>query len=169
MSSSSLLRIALVLIFIPWSTPLGVLAQDDNQEVINRSDDPVLRTFQWRSIGPVGQGGRVDDLTVDPSNPHRYFVGFATAGLWRTVNNGTTFEPVFDTYETHSVGAVAIAPSDPSVVYVGTGEANNRQSSSFGAGVYKSTDGGDSFTYVGLRETQSIARVIVHPNDANTV
>ena len=169
MSSSSLLRIALVLIFIPWSTPLGVLAQDDNQEVINRSDDPVLRTFQWRSIGPVGQGGRVDDLAVDPSNPHRYFVGFATAGLWRTVNNGTTFEPVFDTYETHSVGAVAIAPSDPSVVYVGTGEANNRQSSSFGAGVYKSTDGGDSFTYVGLRETQSIARVIVHPNDANTV
>ena len=169
MSSSSLLRIALVLSFIPWSIPLEVSAQAENQEVINRSGDPALRAFHWRSIGPVGQGGRVDDLAVDPSNPHRYFVGFATAGLWRTVNNGTTFEPVFDTYATHSVGSVAIAPSDPNVVYVGTGEANNRQSSSFGAGVYKSTDGGDSFTYVGLRETQSIARVVVHPNDANTV
>jgi len=169
MSGSSLLRTALVLGVISWSTPLGVSAQADNQEVINRSDDPVLRSFSWRSIGPIGQGGRVDDIAVDHSNPHRYFVGFATGGLWRTVNNGTTFDPVFDTYATHSIGSVAIAQSDPNILYVGTGEANNRQSSSFGAGVYKSTDGGDSFTYVGLRETQSIARVVVHPTDANTV
>jgi len=75
MSSSSLLRIALVLSFIPWSIPLEVSAQAENQEVINRSGDPALRAFHWRSIGPVGQGGRVDDLAVDPSNPHRYFVG----------------------------------------------------------------------------------------------
>ena len=110
MSGSSLLRTALVLGVISWSTPLGVSAQADNQEVINRSDDPVLRSFSWRSIGPIGQGGRVDDIAVDHSNPHRYFVGFATGGLWRTVNNGTTFDPVFDTYATHSIGSVAIAP-----------------------------------------------------------
>ena len=96
-------------------------------------------------------------------------MGFATGGLWRTTNNGTTFEPIFDEYETHSIGPIGIAPSNAEVIYIGTGESNNRQSSSFGAGVYKSTDGGDSFTYVGLRETQSIARVIVHPRDANTV
>jgi photosystem II stability/assembly factor-like uncharacterized protein len=111
----------------------------------------------------------VDDIAVDPTNPFRYYVGFATGGLWRTTNNGTTFEPIFDEYETHSIGAIGIAPSSADVIYVGTGESNNRQSSSFGAGVYKSTDGGDSFEYVGLRETQSIARVIVHPTDANTV
>jgi photosystem II stability/assembly factor-like uncharacterized protein len=117
----------------------------------------------------VGQGGRVDDIAVHPTDPHTFYVGFATGGLWKTTNNGTTFEPIFDSYETHSVGDIAIAPSDPDVVYVGTGEANNRQSSSFGAGVYKTTDGGASFERVGLVETQSISRVLVHPTDANTV
>ena len=96
-------------------------------------------------------------------------MGFATGGLWKTTNAGTTFAPIFDEYETHSVGAVAVAPSNPDVIYVGTGEANNRQSTSFGGGVYKSSDAGASFELVGLRETQSIARVIVHPTDENTV
>jgi len=136
--------------------------------VANQSDHPLLAPFRWRSIGPVGQGGRVDDIAVHPVDARIWYVGFATGGLWRTRNNGTTFEPIFDEHETHSIGAIAIAPSDPRVLYVGTGEANNRQSSSFGAGVYKSTDGGDSFAYVGLRGTQSIARVVVHPTDANT-
>ena len=112
----------------------------------------MLKTFRWRSIGPVGQGGRVDDIAVRPDDPHTFFVGFATGGLWKTTNNGTTFKPVFDTYGTHSIGALAIALSDPDVVYVGTGEANNRQSSSFGEGMYKSTDGGETFTHIGLRE-----------------
>jgi photosystem II stability/assembly factor-like uncharacterized protein len=107
----------------------------------------------------------VDDIEVHPTDPNTFFLGFATGGLWKTTNNGTTFRPVFDRYETHSIGDVAIAPSDPSLVYVGTGEANNRQSSSFGAGMYRSTDGGETFSYIGLRETQSIARVLVHPSD----
>ncbi|MEE2900276.1 MAG: hypothetical protein VX815_17590 [Gemmatimonadota bacterium] len=168
MSGSRLLGTSLLLLTATWSSPAIAAAQDTEMAEVNQSENPLLRPFVWRSIGPIGQGGRVDDIAVDPTNPFRYFVGFATGGLWRTTNNGTTFEPVFDEYETHSVGAIGIAPSDPDVIYVGTGESNNRQSSSFGAGVYKSTDGGDSFTYMGLRETQSIARVIVHPTDANT-
>ena len=104
--------------------------------LVNQSDDPMLRPFRWRSIGPVGQGGRVDDIAVHPTDTRVFYVGFATGGLWKTTNNGTTFEPIFDEYETHSIGALAIAPSNPDVLYVGTGEANNRQSSSFGAGVY---------------------------------
>jgi len=169
MFGSRLLRIALILAFAALFPPVEVSGQDAETAAVNQSDNELLRPFQWRSIGPIGQGGRVDDLAVDPTNPHRYFVGFATGGLWRTTNNGTTFDPVFDEYETHSVGAVAVAASNPDVIYVGTGESNNRQSSSYGAGVYKSTDGGDSFTYLGLRETRSVARVIVHPTDANTV
>jgi photosystem II stability/assembly factor-like uncharacterized protein len=117
----------------------------------------------------VGQGGRVDDIEVDPTDTRIFFVGFATGGLFKTTNNGTTFTPVFDSYETHSIGDIAIAPSRSSVVYVGTGEPNNRQSSSFGAGMYKSTDGGETFAYVGLRETQTIARVLVHPSDPDVV
>jgi photosystem II stability/assembly factor-like uncharacterized protein len=96
-------------------------------------------------------------------------VGFATAGLWKTTNNGVTFRDVFATYETSSIGDVAIAPSDPSIVWVGTGEVNNRQSSSFGAGIYKSVDGGESFVRMGLANAQSIARVVVHPSDPDVV
>jgi len=167
---SRFLPVALSMLVIPplVFSPATIAAQDE-APLVNQSDDPLLRPFRWRSIGPVGQGGRVDDFAVHPTDTRVYYVGFATGGLWRTTNNGTTFEPIFDEYETHSIGAVALAPSNPSVVYVGTGEANNRQSSSFGAGVYRSTDGGDSFEYVGLRETQTIARIVVHPEDENTL
>jgi photosystem II stability/assembly factor-like uncharacterized protein len=151
------------------ATPPAAGAQEQDPLVVNQSDHPLLRPFRWRSIGPIGQGGRVDDIAVHPTDSRIYYVGFATGGLWKTTNNGTTFEPIFDEYETHSVGAVAIAPSNPDVVWVGTGEANNRQSSSFGAGVYRSDDAGASFEHVGLRETQTIARVVVHPQDENTV
>jgi len=160
---------ALLTLTLSILAPAPSVAQQEDVDVLNASADPGLRPFRWRSIGPVGQGGRVDDIEVDPTDPHTFFLGFATGGLWKTTNNGTTFRPVFDTYETPSIGDVAIAPSDPSVVYVGTGEANHRQSSSFGAGMYKSTDGGDSFTFIGLRETQSIARVLVHPSDPSVV
>ena len=130
--------------------------------------DPRLRGFRWRSIGPTGQGGRIDDLAVDEKNPSTYYIGYAVSGLWKTINNGTTFEPLMDTIA-HSIGDIAIAPSDANIVYVGTGEANNRQSSSFGEGVFKSTDAGKTWTFVGLKETQSIARVVVHTNNPDAV
>ena len=153
----------------------GMLAQGGQAEVpdlprpINESDDPLLQRFVWRSIGPAVMGGRLDDIAAVESDPSTIYVGFATGGLWKTTNNGTTWTPIFDRYEVSSIGDVEIAPSDPNVVYVGTGEPNNRQSSSFGAGVYKSTDAGKTFTYVGLKETQTIGRIVVHPKDPNTV
>ena len=134
---------------------------------INQSDDPILRGFVWRSIGPANIGGRVDDIAVVEGNPSIIYIGFATGGVWKTTNNGTTWTPIFDKYPVSSIGDIAIAPSSPDVVYVGTGEPNNRQSASFGAGVYKSTDGGKTFEYAGLKETQSIARIVVHPKDPN--
>ncbi len=136
---------------------------------VNPATDALLRGFQWRTLGPLTMGGRVDEIAVVESDPRVFYVGYATGGLWKTVNAGTTFEPVFDTYATSSIGSVAVSQSDPSVVWVGTGEANNRQSSSFGDGVYKSIDSGATFTQVGLRETQSIHRLIVHPRDPDIV
>jgi photosystem II stability/assembly factor-like uncharacterized protein len=136
---------------------------------VHKSDDPILRNFTWRSIGPANMGGRIDDIAVVETSPSTFYVGFATGGLFKTTNNGTTFTPVFDEQPVTSIGDIAIAPSDPNVVYVGSGEPNNRQSSSFGAGVFKSTDAGKSWTNVGLKETQSIARVVVHPKDPNIV
>ena len=134
---------------------------------INASTDPLLKNFVWREIGPASIGGRVDDIAVVESNPSTIYVGFATGGVWKSVNNGTTWTPIFDEYPVSSIGDIAIAPSNPDVVYVGTGEPNNRQSSSFGAGVYKSIDGGKTFELVGLDKTQSIARIVVHPKDPN--
>src|SRR5262249_43095731 len=136
---------------------------------INQSDDPVLKSFRWRSIGPASMGGRIDDITAVESNPFVIYVGFATGGGWKTVNNGTTWEPIFEVYQTSSIGDIAVCQSDPNIVWVGTGEPNNRQSASFGDGIYKSTDGGKTFANVGLKETQTIARIVIDPKDANTV
>jgi len=147
----------------------GAAQQNGDDAVINQSDNPLLRPFRWRSIGPIGQGGRVDDIAVSPDDPRVFFVGFATGGVWKTTNNGVTFHPVFDTYDVASAGAMAISPANTDIVWIGTGESNNRQSSSFGAGVYKSTDGGETFTLMGLTETQSIARMIAHPTDPDVL
>lgn len=151
------------------SSPLSLLAQFGAPPPVNQSDDPMLKRFVFRGIGPASMGGRIDDLAVVESNPSTYYVAFATGGLWKTINNGTTFEPIFDTYSTHSIGDVAVCQTDPNIVWVGTGEPNNRQSSSFGDGIFKSTDGGKTFTNMGLRETQTIARVVIDPKDVNTV
>ncbi|HUF23605.1 MAG TPA: hypothetical protein VMN81_05710, partial [Vicinamibacterales bacterium] len=142
--------------------------QQAEAPVIHTPDDPLLRAFRWRSIGPTGQGGRIDDLAFDEKNPSTYYIAYAVSGLWKTVNNGTTFEPIFDEIG-HSIGDIALAPSNADILYVGTGEPNNRQSSSFGHGMYKSTDAGKTFQAIGLENTQSIARVVVHPTDPNTV
>ena len=136
---------------------------------INESPDPLLKRFTWRSIGPAVMGGRIDDIAVDESNPSVMYVGYATGGIWKTVNNGTTWTPIFDEYPVASIGDIELAPSNPSIIYVGTGEPNNRQSSSFGAGIYKSTDAGRTFEYMGLKETQTIAKVVAHPKDPNIV
>ena len=137
--------------------------------LINVPENPLLHGFRWRSIGPVGQGVRVDDFAVDEKNPTTYYVGFAVSGVVKTVNNGTTFEPIFDTYGSASIADIALAPSDPNILYVATGEANNRQTTSYGDGLYKSTDAGKTFTNIGFKDAQTLGRVIVHPRDPNTV
>jgi photosystem II stability/assembly factor-like uncharacterized protein len=147
----------------------GRLAPSPTPTPINESKDPLLRSFRWRSIGPASMGGRIDDIAVVESNPYVIYLGFATGGLWKSINNGTTWEPIFDIYPTSSIGDIAICQSDPNIVWVGTGEPNNRQSSTFGEGIYKSTDAGKTFTNMGLKETQSIARVVIDPKDPNTV
>ncbi|HVF23325.1 MAG TPA: hypothetical protein VM941_09630, partial [Pyrinomonadaceae bacterium] len=136
---------------------------------VNWSTDPMLKRFVFRSIGPASMGGRIDDIAVAEQNPYIIYVGFATNGVWKSTNNGTTFQPIFDTYGTHSVGDIAVAPSDPNIVWVGTGEPNNRQSSTFGDGIYKSVDAGKTFTKMGLEDSQTIARIVIDPKDANTV
>ncbi len=153
----------------PQQSPRATPSPSPTPTPINWSTDPLLKRFVFRSIGPASMGGRIDDITAVEQNPYIIYVGFATNGVWKSTNNGTTFQPIFDTYGTHSIGDIAIAPSDPNIVWVGTGEANNRQSSTFGDGIYKSTDAGKTFTKMGLEDSQTIARIVIDPKDPNIV
>ena len=132
------------------------------------ADDAFARAtsaLRFRTIGPTIMGGRVADLAVVESDPSTFYVGVATGGVWKTENAGITFEHVFRDEATASVGDVTVAPSNPNVVWVGTGEPNNRQSSPWGNGVYRSTDAGRTWTHLGLENTHHIARIQVHPAD----
>jgi len=128
-----------------------------------------LKNLRFRSIGPATMGGRVDDFAVVESDPRIIYVGAAAGGIFKTVNGGTTWQAIFEDQANPSIGDLALAPSNPSILYVGTGEANNRQSSSWGNGVYKTMDGGNTWTNLGLKETHHIGRIVVHPTDPDTV
>ena len=136
---------------------------------VNASNDPMLGGFVFRSIGPATMGGRVNDIEGVIDDPLTVWIGFATGGLWKTTNGGRTWASLFDEMPNASVGDIAIAPSDPRIVYIGMGEANNRQSSTIGNGMYVTRDAGKTWDHLGLEDTQSIARVAVHPKDPNTV
>jgi photosystem II stability/assembly factor-like uncharacterized protein len=124
-----------------------------------------LQTLRPRVIGPAVTGGRVHDIEALPHDPSTIFVASASGGLWKTTNRGTTWRNVFDTMAVSTFGDVAIAPSNPQIIYAGTGEQNNRQSTSWGNGVYRSDDGGESWRHLGLVETRHIGKVEVHPSN----
>ena len=125
----------------------------------------MLSTLRLRFIGPAAMSGRITDIAVFESDPTIIYIASATGGVWKTTDNGITVTPVFDRQSVHSVGALGLFQGDPDVVWVGTGEATNRQSSGWGDGIYKSTDGGRSWTNMGLPESGHIARIVTHPTD----
>ncbi|MXW08658.1 MAG: hypothetical protein F4X47_10605 [Gammaproteobacteria bacterium] len=128
-----------------------------------------LEAFRPRSIGPAVTGGRVHDVEALADDPSVLWVATASGGLWRSLNRGHTWVNVFEDMEVNTFGDVALAPSDPRVVYAGTGEQNNRQSTSWGNGIYRSDDGGESWEHLGLEATRHIAEVQVHPRNPDVV
>ena len=142
---------------------LGTAAGSQERPSAPETRIPVFDDLPLRSIGPAVMSGRVSALAVVPGRPYEFYAGTASGGLFRTRNNGATWDSLFDEYTTTSIGAVELAPSDPATVWVGTGEPANRQSSSFGDGVYLSFDAGESFTRVGLEGSEHIGRIVVDP------
>jgi photosystem II stability/assembly factor-like uncharacterized protein len=124
--------------------------------------------LKWRSIGPF-RGGRAVAVAGVPGSPHVFYFGAAAGGVWKTTDAGATWKPIFDAVKASSIGAIAVAPSDPNVIYVGTGEGNLRGNVTWGGGVFKSTDGGATWTDVGLPDTRQIGAVLVDPHDPNIV
>ena len=148
----------------------GVLAPKalsaPQQRQLESSD---LDALAPRTIGPAIMSGRIVDIAVVEKDPYIFYAAAATGGVWKTMNNGVTFKPVFEKEATHSVGDIAVHQVELDVVWVGTGERANRQSSSWGDGVYKSTDGGQTWTNKGLRESHHIGRIALHPTDPDLV
>ena len=153
--------------------PIAALARQDAKA--EPTDEPAtlspewVKGLAWRSIGPANMGGRIVALSVYEADPSTFWVATGGGGLLKTENNGTTFEHQFDKQSTVSIGDVCVAPSDRSVVWVGTGENNPRNSVSYGDGVYKSTDGGKTWTNMGLKDTYQIGKILIHPRDPNIV
>ncbi|MFO0850133.1 MAG: FlgD immunoglobulin-like domain containing protein [Gemmataceae bacterium] len=124
---------------------------------------------RMRSLGPALTSGRISGFAVDPKDRSKYYVAVASGGVWKTTNAGTTWTPLFDTQGSFSIGYIALDPKNSDVVWVGTGERNNQRSVGYGDGVYKSTDGGRTWTHLGLKASEHIAKIVVHPTESDTV
>jgi photosystem II stability/assembly factor-like uncharacterized protein len=152
----------------PTKTPEQPGAGDENRPRDPMST-PTFSGLRFRSLGPAFTSGRVIGFAVDPNNSARYFVASASGGVWKTINNGTTWTPVFDREGSYSIGAIALDPKNPLTVWVGTGENNSQRSVSYGNGLYRSDDGGKTWRNLGLKTSEHIGRIAIDPKDSNIV
>ena len=164
------MALVLAVLLVP---PGAGFAQAKGKQAPPKETDPyaglMLNAFRLRSIGPALTSGRISDFAVVPGKRQEFFVASASGGVWKTINAGTTFTPVFDAQGSYSIGCVALDPSNPSVVWVGTGENNNQRSVAYGDGLYKSEDGGASWKHVGLKNSEHIGMIAIDPRDTDVV
>ena len=162
------MKTSLHLSFVPAVLSLSALlpAQTGEQDHVRTN---VFGQMKWKELGPVVYGGRIVDIAVHPTNPAVFWAAAASGGIWQTQNGGISFTPQFQDAWSISIGDLAVAPSNGDVLYVGTGEANNQRSSYWGNGVHKSTDGGKTWTHVGLNGTDHIGRIVVPPHNPDVV
>ncbi|MFZ0295146.1 MAG: glycosyl hydrolase [Candidatus Sulfotelmatobacter sp.] len=147
-------------------------SQDKDKKDEEKKPGMNAQTFsglKFRSIGPAVASGRVMSIAVNPKNKFEYYVGVASGGVWKTVNDGTTWTPLFDKEASYSIGWVELDPNDPAVVWVGTGESNSQRSVSYGDGIYRSDDGGKDWQNLGLKKSEHIGRVVIDPRDSKVV
>jgi photosystem II stability/assembly factor-like uncharacterized protein len=157
-------------IFAQQNTPTTgaqKLAAFEKQKQMMQSSP--YKNLQWRLVGPDIRSGRSTDVEGITGDPNIIYAAFATGGLWKTEDAGDTWKPIFDKEATQSIGDIALAPSDNKILYVGTGEANIFRASLTGIGMYRSSDAGKTFKHIGLENTGTIARIIVHPKDPNII
>jgi photosystem II stability/assembly factor-like uncharacterized protein len=163
----NLLAVSMLVIVVFGSTVVS--ADSDESDEKSLMSAKTFKGLELRNIGPAINSGRVSDFAVTPGKRHRYFVAAASGGVWKTDNAGTTWTPVFDDQGSYSIGCLAMDPSNPNVVWVGTGENNSQRSVSFGDGVYKTLDGGQTWTNMGLKESEHIGMIAVDPRDSEVV
>ncbi len=131
--------------------------------------EEMIKSLEWRLLGPSLYSGRIVDIAIPKGNPYTIYCAAASGGIWKTTNNGTTWNPIFDDQGTGSMGDIAIADSNPNIIWAGTGEAIAASHTTWGDGVYKSTDAGKTWTHMGLEDSQQIGKVIIHPENPDVV
>ncbi len=157
-----------LVVFIFSSTNLFAKKEEPKKE-----EDPInsgiLSGLKFRSLGPAYASGRIADFAVNPENPSEFYVAVASGNIWKTVNNGITLKPVFDSYGAYSIGALAMDPNNSNVVWAGTGENNHQRALGYGDGIYKTVDGGESWENMGLKESRHIGMIAIDPLNSNIV
>ncbi len=138
----------------------------NSTEILSRD---LLKDLKFRSVGPALTSGRIADIAINPENANEWYIGVASGGVWKTVNAGTTWSPLFDDQGSYSIGCITIDPTNPHIIWVGTGENNNQRSVAYGDGVYKSMDGGKSWKHMGLKNSEHIGNIVVHPANSSIV
>jgi len=151
---------------MPFSQALSVEKSNKTDTLINSQ---LVSGLKFRNIGPAFTSGRIADFAVNPNNYSEFYVAAASGNIWKTTNNGTTFEPVFDSYGAYSIGCLAIDPSNTNVVWAGTGENNHQRELGYGDGVYLTLDGGKSWKNMGLKNSRQIGMICIHPEKTNVV
>lgn len=164
-------KLLLLLAVVTLSTSLSAQRKKKNEKPKEAKEalDTLNIGLKWRNIGPALTSGRISDFAVNPENPFEYYVAVSSGGVWKTVNNGVTYQPIFDSQGSYSIACVTMDPNNYNVIWVGTGENNNQRSVAYGDGVYKSTDGGKSWKNMGLENSEHIGKIIVHPDNSDVV
>ncbi|MDZ7625074.1 MAG: hypothetical protein U5J96_11620 [Ignavibacteriaceae bacterium] len=158
----------LFILFIISLFTYSVLSQDKEEDK-SPYKSSTFNGLKFRSIGPAVTSGRITDFAVNPNNIHEYYVAVACGNVWKTTTSGTTGSQYLTLYGSHSIGCVTIDPKNTHVVYVGTGENNSQRSVSWGDGLYRSEDGGKSFSNIGLKKSEHIAKILIDPRDSKVI
>jgi len=168
MKKTLLISIALLFCFTNISNAQKKKSKKDDKEK-SALEEISISGLKWRNVGPALTSGRISDFTFNPNNPFEYYVATSSGGVWKTVNSGVTYEPIFDSQGSYSIGCITMDPNNQNVIWVGSGENNNQRSVAYGDGVYKSEDGGKSWQHMGLKNSEHIGKIIVHPENSDVV
>ena len=160
-------RYILLIALIIFSS--NAYSQKKKKDKKNPLDETSVSALKWRSVGPALTSGRISDLAINPDKPFEYYVAVSSGGVWKTSNWGLDYKPIFDNQSSYSIGCVTIDPNNTNIVWVGTGENNNQRSVAYGDGVYKSMDGGNSWKNMGLKNSEHIGNILVHPENSQIV
>ena len=171
MKSTRATSLLAVFLMTAWTTAVADAKAKpaDAAPAVNPLSAGAIAGLELRGIGPAVTSGRINDLAVDPGNRHRYVVAVSSGGVWLTTNSGTTWKPIFDDQGSYSIGCVTLDPSNPNVIWVGTGENKSQRSVGYGDGIYRSLDGGATWENLGLKASEHIGKIVVDPRDSSVV